>query len=324
MAEDSGLVAAYVLDGRGGGRELGWEGIRAWTSEDGPLWIHLHRKSDDAVRWLREQSGLDPLSVDALLAEETRPRSLVAGDGLIVILRGVNLNRGAEPKDMVSLRLWIDEQRIISLRARKLMAVADIREMLAANRGPGRTVDMLTEMAIRLVDRMSEVIEKLDDRTDELEDEMLKTESRDMRHRLADIRHEAIVLRRYLAPQRDAMMRLQTEEMPWLDARIKARLREGTDRLIRYIEDLDSIRERASVIQDELITRLSDQMNRTMYVLTVVATIMLPLGFLTGLLGINVGGIPLSGSPWGFGVVCATLAAVVAAQVLLFRRLKWI
>jgi len=324
MTEDLGLVCAFLLDGEGGGREIGWTGVAAWNPGQGALWVHLNRDADRATQWLREESGLDAISVDALLADETRPRSQSMGNGLIVILRGVNLNPGAEPEDMVSLRLWIDDHRIISVRLRKLMAVSDIRGMFAANRGPRRTSELLTEMAIRLVDRMSEVIESLDDRTDELEDEMLKTESREIRFRLADIRHEAIVLRRYLAPQRDAMVRLQTEDTPEFDARIKARLREGTDRLVRYIEDLDAIRERASVIQDELITRLSDQMNRTMYVLTVVATIMLPLGFLTGLLGINVGGIPLAESPWGFTVVCAILGVVVAAQVLLFRRLKWI
>ena len=324
MDDDSGLVAAYVLDGKGGGREIGWADIETWTPGDGPLWVHLHRDAGDSIRWLRERSGLDPLSVDALLAEETRPRSFAVGEGLVVILRGVNLNPGADPEDMVSLRLWIDEHRIIGVRARKLMAVSHIREMLVAGQGPSGTGQFLIEVAIQLLERMGHIIQDLDDQTDELEDEMLLTESRDIRHRLADLRHEAIVLRRYLAPQRDAMTRLQTEEVPWIDARLKARLREGTDQLLRYIEDLDSIRERASVIQDELITRLSDQMNRTMYVLTVVATIMLPLGFLTGLLGINVGGIPLAESRWGFAAVCGILAAVVAVQVLLFRKLRWI
>jgi zinc transporter len=132
------------------------------------------------------------------------------------------------------------------------------------------------------------------------------------------------VLRRYLAPQRDATARLQSEEQPWIDTREKARLREVTDRVVRYIEDLDSVRDRAAVIQDELASRLSEQMNRTMYHLTVVASIMLPLGFLTGLLGINVGGIPGSETPWAFAAVCAILAAVVAVQVVLFRRLRWL
>ena len=76
MTEDTGLVAGYLLDGEGGGRELGWTDIETWNPDQGPLWLHLHRDADRAVHWLREESRLDPLSVDALLAEETRPRCL--------------------------------------------------------------------------------------------------------------------------------------------------------------------------------------------------------------------------------------------------------
>ncbi len=94
--------------------------------------------------------------------------------------------------------------------------------------------------------------------------------------------------------------------------------------MIRYIEDLDSVRERAAVIQDELMNRISERMNRTMYVLTLVASVMLPLGFITGLLGINVAGIPGSEYPWAFLVVCVTLLALILIEVWLFRRLKWI
>ena len=324
MTEQQGLVAAHILDGRGGGRGVGWPEIEAWTPEQGVLWVHLQRGAENADAWLRDRSGLDPVVVDALLAEETRPRAVAIGRGLLVILRGVNLNPGADPEDMVSLRMWIDAERIVSVRLRRLMAVQDIRESLARGSGPTAPGDFLVDIATRLVERMGPVIDDLDDRTDELEDRMLTGESREMRKTLAGIRHQAIVLRRYLAPQRDATARLQSEEQPWIDTREKARLREVTDRVVRYIEDLDSVRDRAAVIQDELASRLSEQMNRTMYHLTVVASIMLPLGFLTGLLGINVGGIPGSENPWGFAAVCAILAAVVAVQVVLFRRLRWL
>jgi len=324
MTEEQGLVTASILDGRGGGREVGWPEIEAWTPDRGVLWVHLDRGAEDANAWLRQGSGLDPLVVDALLAEETRPRTVAVGRGLLVILRGVNLNPGADPEDMVSLRMWIDAERIVSVRLRRLMAVQDIRESLARGSGPTAPGDFLVDIATRLVERMGPVIDDLDDRTDELEDRMLTGESREMRRSLAGIRHQAIVLRRYLAPQRDATARLQSEEQPWIDTREKARLREVTDRVVRYIEDLDSVRDRAAVIQDELASRLSEQMNRTMYHLTVVASIMLPLGFLTGLLGINVGGIPGSETPWAFAAVCAILAAVVAVQVVLFRRLRWL
>jgi zinc transporter len=171
---------------------------------------------------------------------------------------------------------------------------------------------------------MAPVIDELDDITDGLEDELLTGESREIRHGLRDARRTAIALRRYLAPQRDAMARLQTEDAPWLDGRQKARLREVTDRVQRYVEDLDEVRERAAVVQDELMNRLSEQMNRNMYLLSVVAAIMLPLGFLTGLLGINVGGIPGADSSIGFMIVCALLAGIGIVEVLLVRRLYWI
>ena len=101
-------------------------------------------------------------------------------------------------------------------------------------------------------------------------------------------------------------------------------MREITDRVVRYLEDLDAVRERAAVIQDELASRNADQMNKTMYVLTVVAAIMLPLGLITGLLGINVGGIPGVDSRYAFLLVCLFLLAIATLQALIFRRLKWI
>jgi zinc transporter len=323
MTDETGLVCAYVLDGQGGGRPMDWAEIAAWRPDEGVLWVHLDRSKTDSQRWLREASDLDPLIVEALLADETRPRGLAIGDGLLVNLRGVNLNPGADPEDMIAVRLWLERDRVITTRARLLMAAKDIQDDVAAGRGPKNAGDLLVHMASRLVARMGPVLDQLDDSVDALEDELLCTESRGIRHRLGEVRREAIGLRRYLAPQREAMTRLQAEETGWLGLAHKARLREVTDRVLRYIEDLDAVRERAAVVQDELMNRMSDQMNRRVYVLTVVAAVLL-LDFVTGLLGVNMGGMPGTESPWGFLVVCLLLAALVAAQIWLFRRFKWI
>jgi zinc transporter len=101
-------------------------------------------------------------------------------------------------------------------------------------------------------------------------------------------------------------------------------LREIADRTTRYVEDLDSARDRAAVTQDELNSRLSERMNKTMYVLSIVAGIFLPLGLLTGLLGINVGGIPGTQSPFAFLIVCALLVLVAILQAVLFKRMRWL
>jgi zinc transporter len=101
-------------------------------------------------------------------------------------------------------------------------------------------------------------------------------------------------------------------------------LREVADRITRYIEELEEVRERAAVLQDELLNQLTEAANRTIYLLTIVAAVMLPLSFITGLLGINVGGMPGEGSPSAFWIVCLLLVAFGLGEVWVFRRLKWI
>ena len=118
--------------------------------------------------------------------------------------------------------------------------------------------------------------------------------------------------------------RLLTEKIVWLDESDRIRLREVYDQLTRHIEDLDEARDRAAVTQEQLVNSLAEQMNSKMYILSIVAAIFLPLGFLTGLLGINVGGIPGADSKLGFTVFILLLGLVVVFQVWLFRKKKWL
>jgi len=158
---------------------------------------------------------------------------------------------------------------------------------------------------------------------DALEDKVLTAESHLLRTEIAEIRREAIGLRRYLAPQREAMTRLYSERIDWLDELSRVQLREIADRNTRYIEDLDSARERAAVTQEELMGRLSEQMNNRMYVLSIVAALFLPLGFLTGLLGINVGGIPGTDYQPAFLIFVVLLILVLALQLWILKWKKW-
>ena len=168
------------------------------------------------------------------------------------------------------------------------------------------------------------MVSALDDQVDGLENQLLSQESQALRDQLADARRQAIALRRYIAPQRDALVRLVTEQLDWLGEKDRNQLRETLDRTLRFVEDLDAARERAQVIQDELSVRLSEQMNRNTYVLSVVAAIMLPLGLITGLLGVNVGGMPGLEYKWAFAIVCVLLAVCGGVLYLLFRRHKWL
>lgn len=324
MADQDGLICAVILDGEGGGREVSWPEIDAWGPDQGVLWLHLDRTGSAAKDWLTGRSGIDPVICETLLQEEVRPRVLMQNEDLLVILRGVNLNPGANVEDMVGVRVWLEPNRIVTLRYRRLMAVNDLREQLALGTGPNGPGDFLHRLTEGLISRMGPVISEIEDRVDQLEDEVLTAQSSELRPKLGAIRREAIALRRYLAPQRDVMFRLPTEAVGWLTPIHRAQLREAADRTLRYTEDLEAARERAAVTQDELNSRLSDQMNRTMYLLTVVAAVLLPPGLVTGLFGINVGGMPGVESPFGFAIVVIAILFVAAVEIVLLRHLKWI
>lgn len=286
--------------------------------------MHLDINEASSKKWAdAELTFLDPLTLDALFAEETRPRILEFDTGTLLILRGVNLNADAEPEDMVSIRHWIDSSRIISVRKRRLKAVTDLRERIEAGVGPHNAGDFITQLTSRLFERMEPVFTELDELLDDAEERVMEAADTKYRSQITDIRKQAIVFRRYIAPQRDVIAALRVSDMPWLSELHKRRLQESLDRVIRYIEDIDTIRERAQIVKDELTNALSDKMNKNLYLLSVIAAVFLPLGFLTGLLGINVGGVPGVDDPSAFWVFSGFLSVVVALQILLFKRWKW-
>jgi zinc transporter len=323
ISNNQGLVAAYRLDGKGGGSRITTTELDELHSDEGFVWLHLDYASEHAQTWLREHSDLEELVSEVLLTEETRPRSITMNDGLLVTLRGVNMNPGADPEDMVSIRIWINRHRVITTRHRRMLIIDDLKQAIEHGHGPCSPGEFLVYTADLLARRMADVVDELDDAVDMLEEEVLTAQSYQLRGRIADVRRQAIALRRYLAPQREAMTRLCNEPVVWLSDDDRIRLREVADRMMRYVEDLDSARDRASVTQEELLGRLSEQMDRRMYVLSIVAAIFLPLGFLTGLLGINVGGIPGAENKHAFFEFSVILIFVVAVQVIIFKWRKW-
>ncbi|HEX9903332.1 MAG TPA: CorA family divalent cation transporter, partial [Propylenella sp.] len=133
-----------------------------------------------------------------------------------------------------------------------------------------------------------------------------------------------IALRRHLSPQRDALLRLYGESEQWLTARQRARIRETADRVFRIVEEVDTMRERAAIIQDERRTRISERTEQNIYVLSIIATIILPLTFVTGLFGMNVGGVPGEGAEWAFYIVSGILILVGLLMAVYFHLRRWL
>lgn len=319
-----GLIYGYILDGRGGGRAVSQDSLAGWEPTQGVRWLHFNYRNPGAREWISEHSGLNPLVIEALLADDTRPRATLVDEGLLIAFRGVNLTPGAAPDDMVSIRLWVDAHQVVSTRMRSLYSVGDIARMLDSGQGPATGAEFLVELADRLVWRMSDTVDEFEDRVAEMEEQVLAAYDTSQRYELANLRRQIITLRRYLAPQREAFQKLFSEKISLLVETDRMQLRETGDRLLRHIEDLDAVRERAALAQEELLRRLSEQANNRMYVLSVVAAIFLPLTFLTGLLGINVKGIPGAESPYAFLLFVVLLVVVTTGQLLYFRRRNWL
>jgi len=339
---DEGLIFATRLPGNPSDfpTEPGDPGANAWAWDslapdpDRPLWLHLDRTMDRANEWLREESGLDPEASALLTAESSRPGFWHIGEGLVVILRGVDLNPGADPDELISIRLWMERGRLISLRTKRFQSVAVLRERASEGAGPETAGALLAQIVLGLTDRLGPVVENQMTMLDEVEDSILGDDDNHpretarqgamYRQRLTLVRRQSISLRRYLAPQRDALVALAGEQHDAISAKDRAMIRRAADQTARCVEDLDELRDRAAVATDELRARQDERIGRTGYLLTLVATIALPLGLITGLFGINVGGMPGVESPNAFWVITIGMAALSIAGIALFKYIRWL
>jgi zinc transporter len=288
--------------------------------KQGFVWTHLIKDDARSAGWLGT-TKLPPIIVSALTAEETRPRCTPHGDGAVVILHGVNLNDGARAEDMISIRLWITRNSIISYAVRPLQALTDMKSATQTASCAKTTGELVSRLTRRLVDRAEPTVAELNEQLDTVEETLLTEGTLPDRATLSEIRRAAITLRRYMLPQRDALTTLLIEDFSWLSNTDLTYLREATDRITLLAEELDTIRDRAQVVQDQILDKRSEVMNRQLFILSAVAAIFLPLGLITGLLGINVGGIPGVENPNAFWIVCAGLVALTGGVIWLFR--KW-
>ncbi|HJE03009.1 Zinc transport protein ZntB [Aliarcobacter thereius] len=314
----------FVLDRKSYAKEIVFEEISEYKNSENLLWLHFDYTKDDAIDWITNRSEIEDVAVDALLADETRPRMIVLKDNLLLSLRGVNLDADANPEDMKSIRLYISENLIISTSKEMILSVEEIIDELKNGIGVKSSSQFLVELTYKMIDRMDDTIEQIQDRTDYLEENIIDMKSLEFRNEILKIRRESIVLKRYLSPQKEALIKLSNEKISWIDEYQRVEIRETNDQLIRHIEELDTIRDKVILIQEELRNRLSEDINKKMYMLAIISATFLPLTFLTGLLGINVGGIPGSSNENAFLIFSVILLFVVVFQFLLFKRNKWI
>ncbi len=287
----------------------------------GGYWVHLNRVDEQVQRWTMEESGIPEAAARALLADETRPRVGYFERGTLINLRGANLNPDVDEHTVV-LRAWIEEGRLITYEKHPIIAVRDIARRVKEKGGPRSPGDVISRVVVRLIERLEPMIDELDDTLYGLEDRAINVDTHVDRAELATLQRKLIALRRYFAPQREAMLKLAAGEGHAFTPADLVRLREASNHLSRLLEDLTAANERSLVAQSEQAAQTSEAQNRRLYAFTLVTIIFLPLSFLTGVFGMNVGGLPWVNSSQGFLLVSALMIAlaIVAAGWMVWKR----
>lgn len=289
----------------------------------GFLWLHLEGRDEPDLKIIRDQPDIPDIAAGALVATETRPRCDRIEEGAIVNLRGPG-DVGPDDSDrLVSIRLWISQGRVTSLSRRRLGATAAVVRLAEGGRivDPG---DLVAAFAREISRELDPEVAALGDRLDECESALESGNIYRLRTAIAELRSEAIAFRRFVAPDRDALVTLATMDVEWLEEQDRLHIQEAADRFARMAEELEAVRERAALLHEQLTDLRSEQIDQRALLISIVAFIFLPLTFITGLLGMNVEGIPYADRAWAFWAVVLFCVAVGVAVLIWFARRHWL
>jgi zinc transporter len=316
----SDAIIACQLDGQGGLIAIEDKDV---IQCERPCWLHLNYTHRSSAKWLASTPLIPDAVRDALAGDSMRPRVSRLGDGFMITLRSVNRNSDSRPEQLVAIRVFINDKLIVSTRRRKVNAIDEVLTELQNGNGPVDGGSWLVELCDVLTDHTSEFIEDLQDKIIELEDALMDQRI-PARGELALLRKQLIVMKRYMTPQRDVYARLASEKLGWMDDDERRRMQEIADRLGRGLDDLTASIARTAVLADEIASVMQEAMNRRTYTMSLLAMIFLPTTFLTGLFGVNLGGIPGAESHYGFAIFCLMLVLLVVGVALWLHKRKWL
>lgn len=284
-------------------------------------WYHFQRDAPGLTEWLT-QAGIPEPIIDAVLEEDTRPRFQRFHNGFMLLLRGVNLNSGEQPEDMLSLRLLYYKGALYSFRKRPFLAIAQLREQLQQRTGPESLNDFIVALIEQINLRIEDVVSAAEDRLDVIEADGLNPTAPDQM-KLTSLHRRLLRLNRFIRPQLTALEKLSTETEKTMSNELHQWLINERDTTQRLFEQIDLMLEQIWIQREQLQQATAEKMNRNTYWLSVIAGVFLPLSFLTGVFGINIGGMPGVEEEQAFTVFCVVLLVIAVIEFLLLRRLKF-
>ena len=316
-------TTAYRFDGKGNVEPIDFEHGPVNGPDKGFVLVAGSLSSPHFKHWLQEH--LDGAAAEGLTATDQHARCTVIDDRALVVLRVLRSRTDPEELSKQTMSFWLEKNRVIIASKLALTELINVAQWQKSKHAPLSPADLIARMGTRAADRIEPLVEHLGDMLDTIEDGMMsERDEDDARDRLTRLRRSLINVRRLLWPQRDVLNTLEIEDLWFLTARDRARLKEASARSARLGDELQVLAERAALIHEQFLDTRAERLNKTILVLTAATVVAMPMTVVSGLLGMNVAGIPFSQNPEAFWFVVVGLALLGTAIVWFMRSRKWL
>ncbi|HSV60779.1 MAG TPA: transporter [Variovorax sp.] len=323
--DEAGLICGFLFGADGIGRPLGSSAAARWLEggmeASGFAWLHFNLAHMAAERWLARHAGLSPDFFEMLHDGIYSTRIERVEEALNAVINDVHFDFELDASDISTLWISVDRRLVLTARRNPLRSADRLRT--AINRGDviRSTADLLERLMRTQADVLVGIVRSATDRVDKIEDQLLAGRLATRRARLGGLRRVLVRLQRLLAPEPAALFRLLQNPPGWMAAGDVLELRAATEEFSVVLRDMQSLQERIKLLQEEIAASVNEDNSRSLFVLTIVTVLALPINILAGLFGMNVGGIPLADDPSGFWVLVAiVLSFTVVAGWLVVRR----
>ncbi len=324
MNKNSHIIFSYSFDKNGKPIKIPLNSTSQELKSHHLTWVHLDANNKNTKKWLNQEvSYLDHLIIDALLAEEARPRLIEFENGLLLIMRGIEKLNNSKNQNLASIRLWIDKDRVISIQRRKLEAIDSIYQNIADEKPIKNSGEFLYNLIYQILETTSTFLYSVAERIDILENQINRFKNLKLRDEIIEIRMNLTIFKRYLIPQKEVISKLKNINFPFIDNWAKRHFQENNEKVSHIIEEVDEILSRSKFLVDELSHSLNEKINRNMLKLSLIAMIFMPLTFLASIFGMNFSKIPLTNFENGFYLICFLMIIIGCLQYLFFRIKDW-
>ncbi|WP_248797288.1 transporter [Pseudomonas sp. MWU13-2105] len=281
------------------------------------LWLHLNLAHAACERWMKTHLPLPEEFFEALHEGSRSTRIEHVDNALLAVVNDVVFNLSSMVSSDIST-LWVcaRSRLLISARLQPLHSVDKLRSSVKAGERFRSPLELLVHLLRDQGEVLTQIVRKTSSSVDQIEDQLLALRLSNNRAELGAMRRILVRLQRLLALEPGSLLRLLNRPPQWLQKEDVKELRKSTEEFSLILSDLEALGERIKLLQEEIAASLNEQSNRTLFTLTVVTVLALPINIIAGFFGMNVGGIPLAGDPQGFWIL---VALVVTFTVLAGR-----